>query len=404
MRKILKGAVVLLIAVAMVFSTVAIADTQTEGTIELSTNHSGSANGATRGIVWDNGLDYDVGLMAAQNDEAYPFSCYEADDFHFEEDTEVQDVHWVGGYWNGAPAEFDWCISFYMDDGSGQAPAGMPYQPTFAGPYCFAWDEMQIEELEYGYYEFGVDLPEVLTFTGCEKYWISIWGYGVYPPQSGWGAHYDVQLAPCVWGSDFFGYPFWTAGYDVQGFDHDMCFQLTGPSPCEPSIDVEKFVWDAKNQDWVDADTEDEALDVKICKEVTFKIVIHNDGNEPLFEIVVKDKMHDSLKYISSDPEGEAYYEEPFWYIDWFFNGPLNPCETIELYITAHVEGPECSKDFNYVLVEGIGCGETVRDEDYAWVHAHDKAKFSSPILNFLESHPNMFPLLQVLLQRLGLF
>jgi hypothetical protein len=410
MRKILKGVIVLLIAIAMVFSTVAIADTQTkETTPELYTTGNGSANGARDSVVWDNGMEYS-GLMSSQWDESYPYDCYQADDFHFEEPTEVTDVHWVGGYWN--PKEnggFDWCIQFFKDDGSGGAPAALPYQPSYAGPFCFTvneYTEEYLDETETSlFYEYSVDLPEPITFNACEKYWIAIWGAGVFPPQSGWGFHEDFQLSPCVWGSDFWGYVYWTPGYDIQGYDHDMAFQLTGPSPCEPCIDVEKYVWDTWNQEWVDADTEDEALDVKICKEVSFKIVIHNCGNEPLYEIVVKDKMHNSLKFISSDPEGESYYEEPFWYINWFFNGPLDPCETIEIYITAHVEGPECSYDFNYVLVEAYGCGEIVRDEDYAWVHAHDRAReFNSPILNFLETHPNMFPLLQILLERLGLF
>ena len=153
--------------------------------------------------------------------------------------------------------------------------------------------------------------------------------------------------------------------------DWVFCYELCEYEECEASIDVEKYVWDPDHQEWIDADYNNTALDLPICTDTTFKIVIHNDGEEPLYDIIVKDKMHDSLKFISGDPEpDEIYYEKPFWYMEWYFPGPLMPCNTIELYITAHVNGPECSYDFNYVLVEAFGCGEIVRDEDYAWVHA----------------------------------
>jgi hypothetical protein len=175
--------------------------------------------------------DWD-GLGATQWDDVLQFDCHIADDFHFEEDTEVFDVHWIGGYWNGDPAEFDWCISFFKDDGSGESPVGTPYEPSHAGPFCFAWDEMTIEDLGDGYYKFGVDLPEAILFPACYKFWISIWGYGNFPPQSGWAYHQDpVTLSPAVWGSNYFGHPFWTPSFDVQGFDHDMCFQLTEFQP-----------------------------------------------------------------------------------------------------------------------------------------------------------------------------
>jgi hypothetical protein len=197
-------------------------------------------------------------------------------------------------------------------------------------------------------------------------------------------------------------------GGDPPEKTYDMAFQLTAwGEECDPCIDVEKYVLD-KDGNWVDADTEDEAIDIKICKDATFKIVIKNCGDVPLTNIVVKDKMHESLKFINADPEpDEWYYEDPFYYIDWYIPGPLPVDESIEIYVTAHVEGPECSYDFNYVLVEAEGCEppEVVRDEDYAWVHAHDRAKaFNTPILDFLQSHPNMFPMLQLLLQQLGLF
>ena len=178
---------------------------------------------------------------------------------------------------------------------------------------------------------------------------------------------------------------------------------LTGPLPYEPSIDVEKEVFDSETGKWVDADTENEALDVPICNDVTFKIIIHNNGEIPLENIHVSDAMHDSLKYISADPEPDDFqYNPPFYNIWWIFPGPLPVGETITVYITAHVEGPECSIDYNYVMVTAYAGGTSASDEDYAYVHAYKKSReLNSPILNFLQSHPNLFPLLQKLLQQL---
>jgi hypothetical protein len=405
MRKILKGAVGLLIAITMVFSTVAIADTQTnEADLELtSTPTSGSAPGAIGSVVWDNGMDYE-NLGAAQIDEEYPFEAECADDFHFEEDTEVCDVHWVGGYWqtNYQNAHWPWQITFYYDDGSGERPGDV-----FLGPFVFdntQYTETLLEDTgTSAYYEFGVDLPENYIFPGCHKFWISIQGIGIFPPQSGWGLHQDpINLHEAVFRSELLGYPDWTDTYDVFGYSADMCFQLT-TKQCEPSVDVEKYVWDAEYQEWVDADTKDMALDVAKCDTITYKIVIHNDGTEPLYDIVVRDKMHDSVEYIDSDPPGEHYYDPPYHYIEWYFNGPLLPCEVIEIYITAHVVGKECSYDENYVMVSAYGCGNEVRDDDSAWIHIKGcSIPILRPFLHFLETHPNMFPLLQLVLKKLG--
>jgi hypothetical protein len=406
MRKILKGAVVLLIAMAMVFSTVAIADTQTNDiTPELSTTHSGSANGARGSVVWDNGMDYS-GLGAAQIDEQYPFYAECADDFHFEVDTEVCDVHWVGGYWQTGynEAHWPWQITFYYDDGSGERPGNV-----FIGPFVFdntQYTETLIEDTGTSiYYEFGVDLPENYFFPACEKFWISIQGIGIFPPQSGWGLHQDdFQLHEMVFRSELLGFPDWTDGFDVFGYSADMCFQLTTKEECDPGIDLEKEVLD-ENGEWQQADTRETAVDLAICSEATFRITIKNTGNCPLFDIIVMDIMHDSLEFISSDPEGESWYEEPFWHIQWVFPGPLAPGDSIVIIVKAHVAGEDCSIDENKAVVDAV-CehGTAVQDADSAFVHCYKKSiDFNRPFLSFLESHPNMFPLLQKLLQRFGL-
>jgi hypothetical protein len=347
----MKEAVVLLIAVAMTLSTVALADTQkNETTMDLNTTNQGSGVGAIGNVVWDNGMQYE-GLAAAQYDAVNQFDSFQADDFHFEEPTEVCDVHWIGGYWQeGAPGAFDWCISFYFDDGSGTAPAGTPYAPTYAGPFCYTDSQVTKVLLEEWYYEMSVDLPENIPFYPCEKYWISIWGVGQVFPQSGWGYHSDqILLHPAVWGSAYFGFPFWTDGYDVLGFDHDMCFQLTtkgDPEPPTPPV-----------------------IDGPPCGHVGVEY---------------------TYTFHSDDPNGDMVT----YHIDWGDGstdtiGPVPPCTPVPVTHTYTSQGTYTISAY----AEDTG-GLTSPVSTYQVKMPRDKAISNFPIL---------YHLIQILLQRLGL-
>jgi uncharacterized repeat protein (TIGR01451 family) len=179
-------------------------------------------------------------------------------------------------------------------------------------------------------------------------------------------------------------------------------FLLTGEE-CNPSIDVEKYVWDPRYETWIDADTENEALNVKICEIITFKVVVSNVGDCPLFNITFWDTMTDGLKYINADPEPDNYsYEPPYYNMSWYFSGPLEPDQSFEIHIEAHVEGPLCSVDFNRAKAEGKCLhGILVYDEDYAYVHPKrwNEKEVNTPLLKFMQSHPYLFPLLQKLIQ-----
>ena len=178
-------------------------------------------------IVWDNGMNYN-GLFAAQWDESILFDAYPADDFQFNEETEINDVCWIGGYWdtNYSQGDFDWNITFYYDGGDGESPGSI-----YAGPFTYEQDQcnpVEINDSGYDiYYEFSVDLPASLTFAGSEKYWISIWGVGAYPPQSGWGYNMTITMHQAVFKSEFFGYSDWNNTEDALGIAVDMCFQLS---------------------------------------------------------------------------------------------------------------------------------------------------------------------------------
>ncbi len=229
---------------AMLFSSVAIANTQVkQNLIELTTTSSGIASGARGAIVWDNGMEYS-GLGAAQKDDQYPFYAECADDFIFDIPTEVCDVHWVGGYWNDPlynQVHWPWEITFYNDIGSGEMPG-----TVYIGPLVFddsQYVEVLIEDTGTSiYYEFSVDLPENYQFPADVKFWVAIRGVGFFPPQSGWGLHDDqILLHEAVFRSELLGFPDWTDTYDVFGYSADMCFQLTTKAdpvaPSDPTID-----------------------------------------------------------------------------------------------------------------------------------------------------------------------
>ena len=219
-------------------------------------------------IIWDNGMNID-GLGAAQWDEVGGFDAFCADDFFFENDTLILEINWIGGYYiQGEPAsaEFDWCISFFLDDGSGGSPIGTPYQPSYEGPFCYSWEEITVEEIDPGYYKMSVFIPGGINFSGDVKYWIAIWGVGAYPPQSGWGYHITpIYQHMGVCGSNYWGIPFWTDTQVAYEETMDFCFQLKTEGPPIPDLDcIGSLVW----------------YDVEINSTVTGEFQLGNIGEE----------------------------------------------------------------------------------------------------------------------------
>ncbi|MGB2768405.1 MAG: hypothetical protein WBC88_01615, partial [Candidatus Zixiibacteriota bacterium] len=186
------------------------------------------AGAATKDVVYDNGMDY-VGIGASQDDHSINLDPIIADDFIFDVLQPVNDVHWIGGYWNGPPddGDFDWEIKFYNDIGDGTKPGAAFATYTFANADV---NETFIEEIASSFYfSYSVNLPVPgMTFSPGTKYCISIQGLGDYPPQSGWAVHQDPILQhEAVLKSVYFGYPDWTNTSTVFGYAADMCFQLT---------------------------------------------------------------------------------------------------------------------------------------------------------------------------------
>lgn len=226
MKNIFKGTFILLIVIAIFFSSIALAEPKIkQNQIIFNTIDNFSSFGSRGPVVWDNGMDWWDGILAAQEPiTAGNVDGYPADDFYFEEDTKVCDVHWEGGFFVDEYEEWEWCILFYNDRGDGAAPG-----EVYEGPFCYTWDEIEKEfQHEWGW-NMSVDLPEIIFFPGNYKWWISIWAVGDYPPQSGWWYHKDpVKLHEAVFKSEFFGYPEWTNKSDLpESVPSDMNFQLT---------------------------------------------------------------------------------------------------------------------------------------------------------------------------------
>lgn len=184
-----------------------------------------------------------------------------------------------------------------------------------------------------------------------------------------------------------------------------FCYELCESSGCDAEIDVEKYVLDPTTGSYVDADERGAALDLPYCtSDSHFKIVVKNTGDDPLQEITIKDIMEDRLEYLGASPSPDLFQHTPPEYLMEWYIDELDIGEEIEIIIEFHVMGKPCEYLSNYVKVDGtcIEHGTYVEDEDWCWVHVKETSR-DRPILDILERYLSMFPLLQRLMQILGL-
>jgi|GEM_PF-1803010 len=245
-KTILKEAGVLLIAVAMIFSAFAVSAESIKPTLSskakiLPSMIKSNVNNRDD-IVWDNGgIDGNQNGLSSQLDLAYPFNSQVADDFMFEEETFVTDVHWWGVFWNGPPAgpnPADFNIIFYADAGGMPTGAGMP-DPTPTA--LVVYNMPQVMGVPTGgteEYEYEVVLPQPFVAAANEHYWIAIQWVGNFQPQWGWDTNGNNPelLALSVQGFPLLGTVYWT----IHGYG-DMAFYLTGyvGQPPVPDLDCE---------------------------------------------------------------------------------------------------------------------------------------------------------------------
>lgn len=386
MKKIFSGAIVLLIAVALFLSTAVTAETVKE------TNETKIVNASIK-TTNPNPLEPVIEPLLGnvifsqryyEPDENWIFlrssidSGLLAADDYWGVNEEICDIHWWGlsligntPYHSCDPTDMMFEIIFWENPSSPVCvyqvtPTAQPTGKYYSGFEMYYW-EVDISPCCY-LPNGAVSIQSIYSPSGCEFWWAC-------SPEGNFNAMHN-----------------WVA-YDPPV---NFAFELTGEGTS--SIDVEKYVWDPNHAEWVDADTEITAQGIPIDGTAEFKIVIHNDGECPLYNIGVLDTMLDGLTYISADPNfDDMTYDPPYWYFTWSFPGPLIPCATIEIYITASVNGPESSVNFNSVEVIGFSQhGVSVYDNDFCYVHATKKSRdVNTPFFNWLYNHPNLFPILQ---------
>lgn len=196
----------------------------------------GGGQGATQSVIWNNWGAHGA-ATASQLDVVYPFDAQVADDFMFEEETTILDVHWIGGFWSitGDPLPQVFNIFFYTE-GEEECPycPGL-YKPT-GGPEdpsgtaiasILNFQPDSVTALGADYYEYYHDIPAVTLGPG--HYWMAIQWVGPFTggAQWGWSKNLDLQLLCCaVQGFPLLAMPYWTTIEPCT----DMVWQLT-PEP-----------------------------------------------------------------------------------------------------------------------------------------------------------------------------
>jgi hypothetical protein len=204
-------------------------------------------------ILWDN---YVLSWCTAYHSQDEPpgdppeVDSFVADDFMFEEETEVHWVFWQFMYWNCNNVEgpkdyhYDWNITFFEDDGTGNSPGDIYKSPiTIADadidkslPYINSTTDAN------GMWVCGgtAFLPEPVTFNADTKYWLTIYSTGPIFPQTGWCMHCELHggilLHEAKFKSEHWGYPDWTNFTIVNGEPLDSSFVLGGDHPFEITI------------------------------------------------------------------------------------------------------------------------------------------------------------------------
>ena len=251
-KPILKEAGVLTIGVLLICTSVAaMATTQTttiatpQCEINSLLKNPFPGNFQDNVIVWDNYVIHWNTAYHSQDDppeEPEQWDSFVADDFMFEEETEVNWLYWqiYYGYATAKDYHYDWNITFFEDDGTGNNPGAI-----YEGPFTI-YDEDIDKSLPYinesTVWACGATafLPESVTFDADTKYWISIYSIGPIFPQTFFPVHNEtlggILLHEGKFKSEHWGYPDWTDFTVVHGEALDSNFILGGDPPNEITI------------------------------------------------------------------------------------------------------------------------------------------------------------------------
>jgi len=192
-----------------------------------------------------NGL-YSGASFAAQWDDNLLFDSYPADDFYIRETTVISGVRWVGCYYSmywDKDNYKNWNISFLTNNEETNRPNGHPLTGvTYSGPFSISANKYSREYMyssESGsYYKIFYKFESTFSSLTFEpgRYWISIYGYHHYPPQSGWGRselHYPYNDNTMHLRSDYWKIYHWSSGIvrislNDTDLNKDTSFELLG--------------------------------------------------------------------------------------------------------------------------------------------------------------------------------
>ena len=234
MKKILKGAVVLLITIAMFFSTVTVTADTTDITPMGNpdkqkyppSNINSNPQVTNRGLLWDNGDSNLVNSLCCQRVGLVDWA-ESADDFHLEKKTTVQKIVWetvdtTDYTWDGTD---DLIIYQYTANGPGtEIVKILEVQNT---------RELLGEQWFKNWYRYEIDLEAQGKTFNLPKgdYYImlrpytagnigmSYWMTSNPPPGSTSEGYFR---------SDYFGYPDWVTSSSVVGDPWDFSFKIYG--------------------------------------------------------------------------------------------------------------------------------------------------------------------------------
>jgi hypothetical protein len=257
-KPILKEASVLIIGILLMCTSVAGIATTTMGSIgnlnceTTITQHKISSGQIQDDIfLWDNFVDtWKTGYHAQDDPPGEPeqWDSFVADDFMFEEETEVRWIFWQNVYGFSFPPKdyhYDFNITFYEDDGTGTCPGAI-----YVGPITIPDEDIEKshcyvnQTFPSSLWACGLSayLPEPVTFDAFTKYWLSIYSIGPILPQTYFPVHNEsvggIKLHQAKFLSEHWGYPVWTnfSEVDSDGEQLDGNFILGGNDPVAITI------------------------------------------------------------------------------------------------------------------------------------------------------------------------
>jgi len=251
-KYILKKAIVLQIAVIMLLSIAVIATSTQINTIGAPKCEITSIPKKIMPclqednvILWDNYVTTWNIAYHSQDDppgEPEQWDSFVADDFMFNEETEVEWIYWQI-YYGFAPAKdyhYDWNITFFEDDGTGNNPGGIYEGPITIADADIDKSEPYINESTTWACGATAFFPEPITFNADTKYWITIYSIGPIYPQTFLPVHDEatggILMHEAKIKSDHWGYPEWTDLTEAYGEPLDANFILGGDPPFEVTI------------------------------------------------------------------------------------------------------------------------------------------------------------------------